>query len=185
MRARLPLLVLVGSLVAAGAGVAVLAILVLTFGRPAQPLPLGTIQWFDEVGATVDRVERVGHLGSLRPRGVFYIVHARLIAPFGVRPTWHDSDVEVRTFAHTGATLPEAAYEVDSRAQAELDRHTHRPGSVHEVRGASQHEDLIFDLPRDVEQPGLLFLPANDPSGLLFWVLGRPWQPHRFNLRYD
>lgn len=185
MRARLPWLVLVGSLVVAVAGVAILGILFLTFGRPPQPLPLGTIQWFGEVGATVDSVDRVDHIGKLRPKGVFYVAHARVIAPFGLRPTWHDSDAEVRTFAHSGATMPESTYEVDAVAQAELDRHTHRPGPVHEVRGASQHEDLVFDLPRDVEQPGLLFLPANDPSGLIFWIVARPWQPHRFNLRYD
>ena len=185
MRNHVPRLVLIISLLAAGAGVLLLGILTLTFARPPQPLSLGTIQWFGEVGATVDAVDRVDHIGSLRPRGVFYIVHARIIAPFGLRPTWHDSDVEVRTFAHTGATLPEATYEVSSAAQAELDGHTGRPGAVHEVRGASQREDLVFDLPRDVEQPGLLFLPANDPSGLIFWAVGRPWQPHRFNLRYD
>src|SRR6185437_2946263 len=133
MRMHIPWLVLIASLAAAGAGVVVLGVLALTFGRPPQPLPLGTIQWFGEVGTTVDGVERVGHIGRLRPHGVYYIVHARIIAPFGLRPTWHDSDVEVRTFAHTGATLPEATYRVAEAAQAELDRHTGRPGAVHEI----------------------------------------------------
>jgi hypothetical protein len=53
------------------------------------------------------------------------------------------------------------------------------------VLGAAQHEDLVFDLPRNVEQPAILFLPANDPLGLLDLAFGRVWQPHRFNLRYD
>ena len=159
------------------------------FWRPAQPLPLGTIQWMYEVGTTVDRVERVSRLGSgkqvLRPRGEFYIVHARIIAPFGLRPEWHDSDVEVRTFAGSGGTMHDVVFEVDEPAQAMLDRQTGRPGPVHLVRGAEQHEDLVFDLPRNVEQPGLVFLPANDPAGMLDLVFGEFWQPHRFNLRYD
>lgn len=161
----------------------------LVFGRPPQPLALGTIQWLGEVGATVDRVDRIAQLGSgphaPRAKGVFYIVHARVVAPFGLRPTWHDSDVEVRTFAHSGATMPEQRFSVDEFAQALLDRQTGRPGPQHLVRGAEQHEDLVFDLPRDVEQPALLFLPANDPMGMMDVIFLRFWQPHRFNLRYD
>jgi hypothetical protein len=76
-------------------------------------------------------------------------------------------------------------FAVDEAAQSVLDRETHRPGPVHFVRGAEQHEDLVFDLPRDVEQPGILFAPVNDPMGLLDIIFGRFWQPHRFNLRYD
>jgi hypothetical protein len=118
-------------------------------------------------------------------KGIFYIVHARILAPFGLRPTWHDSDVEVRTFAHTGATMPARRFTVDEHAQSVLDRLTGRPGPVHLVRGAQQHEDLVFDLPRNVEQPALLFLPANDPSAMVDVVFLRFWQPHRFNIRYD
>ena len=174
----------------AGALMLAIALTVLnTFARPPQPLTFGTVQWLDEVGATVDSVDRsavIGHGPSaVRARGEFYIVHARIIAPFGVRPTWDDNWVEVRTFAHTGATLPEMRFTVDERAQAVEDRITHRPGPVHEVRGAQQREDLVFDLPRDVEQPALLFLPANDPAGMLDILFGQYWAPHRFNLRYD
>lgn len=144
--------------------------------RPPQPLPLGTVQWLGEAVATVDSVDRAAQIGA----------GANAVrAPFGMRPTWHDSDVRVDTYGHSGATLPAMHFEVDARAQAVMDRITHRPGPVHEVRGAQQHEDLVFDLPRDVEQPGLVFLPANDPSGMLDVLFGRFWQPHRFNLRYD
>lgn len=162
---------------------------VLAFGRPPQPLPWGTVQWLGEAGATVDGVQRTRTIGrgadEVRAAGEFYIVHARILAPFGMRPTWHDGDVEVDTFAYSGATRPPARYTVDERAQAVLDRMTGRPGPVHEVRGAEQHEDLVFDLPRGVEQPALVFLPANDPSGMLDILFGDFWQPHRFNLRYD
>ena len=176
--------VVVGCYVLAAAGNAFLA-----FWRPPQPLPLGTVQWLGEVGATVDRVDRVAQIGSgataRRAAGQFYIVHARLIAPFGLRPTWHDSDVEVRTFSGSGGTMRDVTFKVDEKAQAVLDRQTGRPGPEHLVRGARQREDLVFDLPANVEQPGLVFLPANDPAALLDMLFGQFWQPHRFNLRYD
>lgn len=166
-----------------------LAEVTLAYGRPPQPLPLGTVQWFYEVGATVDRVDRVREIGAgshaLRAKGEFYVVHARVLAPFGLRPEWNDNDVEVRTFAGTGATMPAMRFGVDERAQSLLDRQTGRPGSVHLVRGAEQQETLVFDLPRNVEQPGLMFLPANEPFGLLAIIGGHFWAPHRFNLRYD
>lgn len=161
----------------------------LAFLRPPQPLPLGTVQWKYEVGATVDRVDRVTHIGSggmtVRARGQFYIVHARLLAPFGLRPQWSDSDVEVRTFAGRGGNMRDLRFTVDERAQRILDAQTGRPGPVHVVLGAQRREDLVFDLPRDVEQPGLVFLPANDPTALIDMIFWQFWQPHRFNLRYD
>ncbi|MEO9262678.1 MAG: hypothetical protein ABI282_01165 [Candidatus Baltobacteraceae bacterium] len=161
----------------------------LVFGRPPQPLELGTVQWFYEVGVTVDRVDRAASIGSgastIRPKGEYYIVHARIIAPFGVRPVWQDSDVEVRTFSGSGGTMRDLRFTVAEDAQVELDRKTGRPGPRHLVRGAEQHEDLVFDLPRNVEQPALVFLPANDPLAMLGLIAGNLWQPHRFNLRYD
>ncbi len=174
---------------AAACFVLVAGVLLLTFARPPQPLRLGMIQWLGEVGVTVDGVDRVGELkeGARRiaPKGVFYIVHARILAPFGLRPTWHDTFVEVDTFAGRGATKPGLRFRIDEIAQALLDRRTGRPGPDHVVRGAVQHEDLVFDLPHDVEQPGLIFLPANSPEGMIEWAFGHFWQPHRFNLRYD
>ena len=168
---------------------AAMAEIALAYGRPPQPLSLGTVQWFYEVGGTVDRVDRVSQIGTgahaLHAKGEFYIVHARIIAPFGLRPTWSDRDVEVRTFAGNGGTMHDLRFEVDEQAQVLLDRQTGRPGPEHLIRGAEQHETLVFDLPRNVEQPALLFLPANDPFGLLDIVAGHFWQPHRFNLRYD
>lgn len=161
----------------------------LAFWRVPQPLPLGTVQWLGEAGATVDSIDRADRIGTgssaRRARGVFYIVHARIIAPFGLRPEWHDDDVEVRTFSGSGGTMRGLRFTVDEPAQAVLDRQTGRPGREHLVRGAQQREDLVFDLPRNVEQPALVFLPANDPAALFEMLFGRFWQPHRFNLRYD
>jgi hypothetical protein len=176
----------------AGIGTGLLALgacAFFAFARPPQPLALGTVQWFYEVGVTVDRVDRLAWLRargrSVRARGEFYVVHARIIAPFGLRPVWNDRDVEVRTFAGTGKTMPDRRFDVDAVSQAILDARTGRPGPTHLVRGAQQREDLVFDLPRNVEQPALVFLPANDPWGLVYLLFGRWWQPHRFNLRYD
>ncbi|HET9097285.1 MAG TPA: hypothetical protein VFN37_11530 [Candidatus Baltobacteraceae bacterium] len=173
----------------AAIGLAAAIELFLVYGRPPQPLALGTIQWTYEAGTTVDAVTRAAQIGTgahaVHAKGIFYIVHARIVAPFGLRPTWDDRDVEVRTFAHTGATMPEQRFSVDEPAQAALDRLTRRPGPVHLVRGAQQHEDLVFDLPRNVEQPALLFLPANNPARMLDLLFLHFWSPHRFNLRYD
>ena len=172
------------------AGVALLACaLILTFWRPPQPLPFGRIQWLDEAGVTVDRVDRVSQITapgrSIVARGEFYIVHARVVAPFGMRPTWSDADAVVETFSGSGGTMHGLRFTIDPAAQRVLDARTGRPGPVHLIRGAEAHEDLVFDLPRDVEQPGLVIAPANDPAGVLDWLFGRFWQPHRFNLRYD
>ena len=57
----------------------------------------------------------------------FYIVHASVVAPFGLRPTRDDREVEA----------------------------------------------------------AILFAHANDSSGLPAVAVGRFWQPHRFNIRYD
>ena len=35
-------------------GAAIAPLMVLTFARPPQPLPLGTVQWLGEAGVTVD-----------------------------------------------------------------------------------------------------------------------------------
>ncbi len=65
---------------------AIVAEVGLYFGRPPQPLLLRTTQWLGGVGVTIDSVDRVEHLGTgasrLRPNGDFYIVHARVVAPF-------------------------------------------------------------------------------------------------------
>ena len=185
---RTHVVAIVGGAVAAGV-LFVLAVIVLTFGRPPQPLRLGTIQWSGEAGVTVDSVQRVPRIaygGRVAvAKGQFYIVHARILAPFGLRPHWSDSYVQVQTFSGSGGNMRDLQFSVDEPAQAILDAKTGRPGPTHVVLGAEQHEDLVFDLPRDVEQPGIVFLPANDPWNLLDLVFGEIWQPHRFNLRYD
>ena len=179
----------VGVGVVLAGGLFVAAVLFLAFARPPQPLPLGVVQWLHEAGVTVDAVDRVPRIEAGKraalARGEFYVVHARVLAPFGLRPHWSDRDVEVRTFSCAGGTMRNRHFSIDEAAQAILDARTGRPGPHHVVLGAEQHEDLVFDLPRNVEQPGIVFWAANDPRGVLEILFGRVWQPHRFNLRYD
>lgn len=157
--------------------------------RPPQPLAFGDWQWTGEVGMTVGGVTRTSRLSyqgqTIAARGEFYVVHALVCAPFGLRPHWDDADAIVRTFSGTGGTMRGLEWAVDEPAQHLLDRMTGRPGPQHEVRGALEHEDLVFDLPRDVEQPGFIFRVANQPARVLDWIFLSWWQPRRFNLRYD
>jgi len=174
-------------------GACALGVLFLSaFARPPQPLPLGSVEWAYETGFTVDGVDRASKLrlgpAVVRARGEFYVVHARVLCPFGERFHWNDSDIDVQTFSGSGGSLrgAEQTFSVDEPVQALLDKRTHRPGREHVVLGASQRETLVFDLPFDVEQPALVFLAPNDPWNLIDDALaGHVWQPHRFNLRYD
>lgn len=172
---------------------AALVTLVLASGyaTPPQPLALGTVQWDYETGFTVDAVDRLNAIRdgnrTYRARGEFYLVHARVLCPFGERFHWSDGDVVVETFSGSGGThRAQQRFSVDEAIQAIVDRHTHRPGSRHTILGASQREDLIFDLPKNVEQPAIVFLAANDSLDVLDDLrVGRLWHPHRFNIRYD
>ncbi len=157
--------------------------------RPPQPLPWGQVVWQGETGFTVDGVKRVGSIGSragrVFARGVFYIVNARVVSPFGERYHWTDDCVGVETFSGSGGNMHGLRFTVDEDAQRLLDRSDGRPGPRHIVLGASQTERLVFDLPAGVEQPGLLFTDTLDPLNALDIFFGHFWEPHRFNLRYD
>jgi hypothetical protein len=166
-------------------------VLGVAYSRPPQPLPLGTVQWDYETGFTVASVDRVGAIRydgrTYRAHGEFYLVRARVFCPYGERFHWSDRDVAVETFSGSGGAQPDQArFSVDEPVQAILDRQTHRPGPQHTILGATQREDLVFDLPKDVEQPALVFLAANDPLDVIDGLReGSIWQPHRFNIRYD
>lgn len=172
-------------------GLFIAMVFVFAFARPPQPLPLGTIQWDYETGFTVDGVDRADTIQdatrTYRARGQFYIVHARVLCPFGERFHWNDRDVAVETFSGSGGAQQSAQkFSVDEVIQRILDRRTHRLGPRHTILGASQREDLVFDLPKNIEQPALVFVVANNPFDLLDNLRdGRIWQPHRFNIRYD
>jgi hypothetical protein len=173
-----------------GVAILILTMLAFAFARPPQPLPFGTVQWDYETGFTVDGVRRLELVRDgtriYRARGEFYLVRARVVCPFGERFHWDDRDVAVETFSGSGGTQPTARFSIDEAIQAIVDRQTHRPGPQHTVLGATQSEYLVFDLPKNVEQPALVFFAANDPFDIVDNLReARIWQPHRFNIRYD
>jgi hypothetical protein len=153
-------------------------------GRPPMPQRFGRLVWDYECGFTVDRVERKDTLGrGLRiahARGTFYVVHARVVCPFGDRYRWNSSSAYV-----VSESSPWSAthYAIDAGAQAIVDA---RAGSAHEILGARELETLVFDLPKDLPQPALIFADTIG-SGAFFGNLrvGRLYMPRRFNLRYD
>ena len=177
--ARLVLLLLVAGAAALG-GLYVLSVT----ARPPMPLKLGRLVWDYECGFTVDRVERKGvvqrGLRIAHARGTFYVVHARVVCPFGERYRWDSS----RAYVVSEATpWPWTHYAVDAAAQAIVDT---RAGTAHDVLGARELETLVFDLPTGIPQPALIF---TDTIGLGAFLdnarVGRLYVPHRFNLRYD
>jgi hypothetical protein len=152
--------------------------------RPPMPLKFGRVAWDYECGFTVDRVERknvVQHgLRVVRAHGALYLVHARVLCPFGERYRWDPSRAYV---ASEAAPWPTTRYAVDPTAQAIVDA---RAGTPHSVPGASESETLAFDLPTDIPQPALIF---TDTIGFATFFdnarVGRVYIPHRFNLRHD
>lgn len=186
MRAFLIGIVLAAALIVASAiGLELLNLTV----RPPQPLAFGTLQWWDETGFTVDRVRRSRELtfGNRRivAAGEFYVVDARVVCPFGERYHWDDARTHVEIFAGVGGSGRRGTFGVDEPVQRLMDATTGRRGPRHEVLGAEQRERLVFDLPRDIEQPAIVFADANDPVNALDLVFGTIWSPHRFNLRMD
>jgi len=152
--------------------------------RPPMPLKFGRVAWDYECGFTVDRVERKGvverGLRVVHARGALYLVHARVLCPFGERYRWDPSRAYVVSEA---SPWPATRYTVDSSAQAIVDA---RAATAHSVPGASESETLAFDLPVDIPQPALIF---TDTIGFATFFdnarVGRIYMPHRFNLRQD
>jgi len=152
--------------------------------RPPMPLKFGRVVWDYECGFTVDRVERKSvaqrGLRVVHARGALYLVHARVLCPFGERYRWDPSRVYVVSEA---SPWPATRYAVDPAAQAIVDA---RAAAAHRVPGASESETLAFDLPTDIQQPALIF---TDTIGFATFFdnarVGRIYMPHRFNLRQD
>lgn len=173
---RMMLWILAALAAIAGAGVVTLEV-AGAFLRPPQPLPLGTVQWSYETGFTVESVRRSKQaiIGGVfrHARGEFYIVDVEVLCPFGERYHFDDRSIRVELFGGSGGSWRRGSWQAENLVRQ------------HEVLGASERDELIFDLPLDAEQPGLVFADANDPSHVLDLLLGSTWQPHRFNLRYD
>ncbi|MDQ2663330.1 MAG: hypothetical protein M3Y18_04755 [Candidatus Eremiobacteraeota bacterium] len=169
-----------------GVGMAMLDLVNAT-GRPPQPVPLGATIWDYEHGFTVTAVRRTRVLRAsgttLRARGEFYVIEARVDCPFGERYVWDDSNAYVAEMARSRYG---DRYGIAADAQRLLDREDGRPGSHHVVLGASQRERIVFDLPLDARQPALLFADTMGLGPIADSVLALSiYHPNRFNLRYD
>ena len=133
------------------------------FGRPPQPVAFGTILWSYETGFTVSNVSRSDDAGGMTR----YAVTARVFCPFGERYTW----------------TPRSAHVIDNDGRA---YYAVSATPEHKILGASDTEHLIFRLPRNIEQPALVFDHAMG-FAMMFgdFERGIVSEPHRFNLRYD
>ena len=183
---KLIVTVCIACVVVLGGGVALLDLMNAT-SRPPQPIPLGSTIWDYEHGFSVSAVHRTQTIRAngqiLRARGEFYIVEARVVCPFGERYVWHDRNAYVEEMARPRYGN---RYAIDGPAQRLLDRQDGRPGPDHMVLGASQRERIVFDLPKDALQPGLMFADTMGFGPIADSVLALGiYSPHRFNLRYD
>src|SRR5690348_6766426 len=100
------------------------------FGRPPQPVPLGTVIWDYETGFTVARVDR----RETRQGTTEYDVTARVFCPFGERYSW----------------TPKSAHVIDNDGRA---YYAVMATPAHKILGASDTEHLVFNLPQNIEQP--------------------------------
>lgn len=139
------------------------AYLISIYGRPPMPVPLGTVLWDYETGFTVANVTR----HPLRPGVTAYDVTVRVFCPFGERYVW----------------TPRSAHAIDNSGRA---YYATAATPAHRVLGASETERMSFELPEGVEQPALVFDETLGSGAILDELrVGRLYEPHRFNLRYD
>ena len=135
------------------------------FGRPPMPVALGAVLWDDETGFTVTKVAH--HPVSSGTSA--YEVTVRIYCPFGERYAWTPRSAHV--FDNNGRTYYATA-----------------GSAAHRILGAAENEHLTFLLPRNVEQPALVFddtLSLWSVAGALRAGPAELYEPHRFNLRYD
>jgi hypothetical protein len=169
-------------------GGSVLAVLLVLFAMgtiasPLQPYGINEPYCWDEFCFRTTAVKRVKSIGDgtghVNAHGTFYIVDAKLDAPWWGRFWWSPDAVYV-------LTRDGQRFEYSPQAQRAIDALTGRLSTCHEILGAAETETIVFDLPDDAVQPRLV---VRDTEGFEGFVgamrLGRwPLNP-AFNLRYD
>lgn len=137
--------------------------LVSIYGRPPMPVPLGRVIWEYETGFTVTHVTR----RPLNAATTAYGVTVRVFCPFGERYRW----------------TPRSAHVLDNSGRV---YYAAAATPEHKIVGASETEQMTFELPSGVEQPALVFDEAMSPAAIFDDLrVGRIYERHRFNLRYD
>lgn len=160
-------------------------------GRPPMPVPLGQSVWSYECGFSVLDVRRTPAITaadlSTRAHGTFYVVTAKVACPYGERYVWDDFR-SAYVVSNPGVVWGgrDRRYYASPEGQRLLNLINGRAANPHKVLGATETEQLAFDLPPDIEQPALLF---PESLGFLAFLdelrVGRIYVPHRFNLRYE
>ena len=155
----------------------------LAIAQPLQPVALRERYCWDEFCFRVVSVQRVKTLGSgahnVSAAGTFYVVTADMEAPWWGRFDWSPDAVYVLTWDG-------GRYEHSVAGQRAIDAVTGNTSVCHMIRGASETETIVFDLPDDVVQPRLL---VRDTLGFEGFLGGLRYAGYYvkpgFNLRYD
>ena len=151
--------------------------------QPLEPHGLGERYCWDEFCFSVESVSRVKSLGYRHhradARGEFYVVTARMEAPWWGRFPWSPDAVFVTDYNGTN-------YRYSNEGQAIVDLKNHKAPGCHEVPGAAEKETIVFDLPSGIEQPRLLIRDTLGFEGLLGAWRAKSFSARPgFNLRYD
>lgn len=166
--------------VAAVAGAA--AIVGLALIEPIQPHALNDPACWDEYCFSVTSVQRYKTLGTGASRavasGTFYVVRARMEAPWWGRYEWGNGAVFV--LDDVGNT-----YEYSRTGQRALGGIASARALCHEVLGAAETETLVFDLPTGVVQPRLMIRDITGLEGVMNGLRIGGYDKAGFNLRYD
>ncbi len=167
--------------------IALLALIVLSaafeLAQPLQPYGLRDRYCWDEFCFSVQAVQRTktlraGHL-SATAQGTFYVVTAKMEAPWWGRFDWGPDAVYVTDYDGT-----DYRYSVAGQRIADL-QSKHATG-CHQIPGATETETIVFDLPDAVVQPRLLVRDTLGFEGLLGgWRDSFYYVKPGFNLRYD
>lgn len=155
----------------------------LAVAQPLHPYAPGERYCWDEFCFRVDSIKRVKTLGSGAQRvvaqGTFYVVSATLESPWWGRMAWGPDSVYVVTYDGSQFARSVAGQRV-------IDASQHRSSACHQIKGASESETIVFDLPDDAVQPRLLMRDTLGVEGLMGATrLGRSYVKPGFNLRYD
>lgn len=162
----------------------VVGISALELAQPLQPYGPGNTYCWDEFCFVVNSVKQVKSIGSgadaAVAQGTFYIVDADLESPWWGRFVWSNDAVYVIDDAGADYHFSHAGQRA-SDLLAGFSR-----SNCHLIRGASEHERIVFDLPDDVVQPRLLVRDTLGFEGFLGGIRGNIiYVKPAFNLRYE
>lgn len=168
-----------------GSAFAALLVLYAAFAiaEPLKPYDINQPYCWDEFCFRTTAVKRVKTIGEgaqqVTAHGIFYVVDAKMEAPWWGRFWWGPDAVYVLT-RDGGHYAPSAL------GQHAMDAITGRSSACHEILGAAETETIVFDLPESAVQPRLL---VRDTLGFEGFVgamrIGRGRINPAFNLRYD